>query len=135
MPSRRSRIRSESEAHKAKRLAAPVVPRARIKPVNPQRKAKEWRRAFGSVERVNFVAGRPCVACEYGRNCENHHIQNGGKSRKADARFIVPLCWVCHREYHDIGRPAFEAYYEIDLDVCAAETEAAWQAHCAADAA
>jgi len=99
-----------------------------VKRVNRARKTKAWLRAFGSVERVNWIAGRECVACGYGRNCENHHVVSGGKSRRADARFVVPLCWVCHRELHTIGREAFQAYYEIDLLSLAAETERAWQA-------
>lgn len=107
----------------------PLRSTTRVKPVNRARRTREWIRAYGSIERVNFVAGRDCCACAYGKHCENHHVRTGGKGRKADARWIAPLCWVCHRELHTIGRTAFEAYYGITLDDCAAATEAAWVLH------
>lgn len=34
-----------------------------------------------------------------------------------------------HREQHDIGVPAFERRYALDLSALAAATEAAWQEH------
>lgn len=101
--------------------------------MNRQRKAKEWLRAYGSVERVNWIAGQRCVACgacSEGQGCENHHVRNGGRGRKADARFIVPMCWTCHRELHSLGRVQFEEYYGIDLDALAEQTDASWKAFC-----
>jgi hypothetical protein len=58
---------------------------------------------------------------------ENHHIKTGGRARKADARFIVPLCAVCHDDLHQHGRQSFEDRWAIWLDVEADSTEKAWQ--------
>jgi hypothetical protein len=98
-----------------------------LKKRNRRRYSANWKRAYESVERVNFVAGLTCVGCGYGRNCENHHIKSGGKSRKADSRFVVPLCMPCHDEYHNLGRRSFETKYGINLDELAEETERAWR--------
>ena len=59
--------------------------------------------------------------------CQNHHIVTGGAGRKADARFIVPLCQACHLRIHRIGRPAFEMEWGVSLELCAAVIEENWQ--------
>jgi hypothetical protein len=108
---------------------APREKRAR-KPVrhrNKKRYSANWLRAYGSPERVEFVNARPCVGCltEY-RLRENHHIKTGGKGRKADAKFIVALCAVCHDDLHQHGRESFEERYAVHLESEAAATERAW---------
>jgi hypothetical protein len=57
---------------------------------------------------------------------ENHHIKTGGKGRKADARFIIPLCHECHEELHFMGARTFSITVGINLEKAAAVTEAAW---------
>lgn len=106
---------------------ANLKPKVAVKKRNVSRHAAEWRRAYGSPERADFVNWLACVVCGYSP-CENAHIENGGMGRKADARFVVPLCPKHHREQE--GRTeAFQAQYGIDLYDYAAKTEAAWQAH------
>lgn len=101
-----------------------------VRKVNPKRRAKEWARAYGSKERVRFVAALPCCVTSAEHTpgeSENHHIENGGKSRRADARFIVPLCRLHHRVLHDCGRQTFERAFCTNLKRVAADTEKAWQ--------
>ena len=58
-----------------------------------KRTASEYARIYGSRERVAWVKRRSCVACGDSPS-ENHHIENGGEGRKANAEpqgFASPL--------------------------------------------
>ncbi len=115
------------------KVAKPRKPRKPIKKVNTKRHTREWLRAYGSPERVNFVRWLRCVVqtfvCE--RNVglrENAHIVTGGASRKADADKIVPLCNHHHFMLNCAGRDEFERRYSVDLTECARMTELSWLA-------
>ena len=99
----------------------------RVKASNPERKAENWARAYGSPERVTWVQRQPCVVCGSVGLSENAHTRTGGTSRKADACWIAPLCFTCHAELHRIGKASFEAAHQIDLDHEAAITDARWE--------
>lgn len=49
---------------------------------------------------------------------------DGGTSLKPSDNFTLPLCALHHKIQHDIGEPAFERDYEIDMKQVAA---ALWQ--------
>ena len=115
----------------------------RPKAVNPARRKREWDRAYGSKERVQWVRTLPCVACGRVGFSENAHVTNtdksGGGSRRAGYQCIAPLCgylWSilnnCHGALHRLGPASFQLRYHIDLASCAAATEKAWLARCAA---
>lgn len=96
---------------------------------NAKRKAKEFARAYGSKERVEWVKSLPSVVCGE-RPCVNAHVRTGGTGRKADAKWIVPMTDVEHQNYHVVGKRFFEQWAgNIDLDALATATEAAWQSH------
>jgi hypothetical protein len=65
-----------------------------------------------------FIRRQPCVVS--GVQSEAHHVvpEGGGKvgAKVSDYR-QVPLSFRLHREYHRIGRQAFERKYNIDLDL------------------
>lgn len=126
------------------RPTTPIARRVKPKRVNRARQKREKARTTESPDRVKWIGQRPCVACKH-RPTEKHpndghHIKTGGGSRKADSRFVVPLCRSrlsgfdlyegCHQVLHRHGRALLEALHGIDLDTAAAETEAAWQSHC-----
>ena len=48
--------------------------------VNEERFAKNWARAYHSLERCAFVKSLPCLACG-AKPSENAHIANDGKGR------------------------------------------------------
>jgi hypothetical protein len=132
------------------RRKTPLLPKpgkhsAKRKPLpkrNPERYAKRHAEQFG--EQAALCRMLPCRACwapacayhlvaarfasvvfETAISttgpaiCEAHHEPPrscGGKD--ADT---VPLCTAHHRERHNIGRRAFEAKYQIDLQRTAAE--------------
>lgn len=89
---------------------------------------REWLRAYGSEERVQWVQQQLSVATgKYG--CVNAHTETGGTSRKADFETIVPLTWAEHEELHQHGQRTFEAKYGIDLKAAAADTQRRWLIH------
>lgn len=67
---------------------------------------------------LRYVRRQPC--CITGTQSEAAHIvpEGYGKtgSKVSDYR-TVPMNWRPHREYHRIGRHAFEAKHNIDLDL------------------
>lgn len=93
-----------------------------------KRTPSEFRRIYGSRERVKWVKTLDCLA--EGPYCDGpihgHHVITGGTGRKADAKFIVPLCEGHHRELHSEGRHTFEADYRVNLIASAADVSAAW---------
>lgn len=99
-----------------------------------KRHAENQLRAFGGSERTEWIKAQPCVVRYCHRPSENAHVapksEAGGAGRKADARWIVPMCRQHHRvELHHIGRETFEKIYGIDLTAAAGRTEARWQNH------
>jgi hypothetical protein len=114
------------------RLASEIAPsRKPVRKSNPKRKAKEFQRAYGGEERVEWVKTLRCaVWCLIGA-CEgetvNAHTENGGMSRKADAKTIAPLCDKHHREYDDWFDYMADPYIRGVIARAAAQTEAAWQ--------
>lgn len=110
-------------------LKAASVPLARSKGVrraNRPRKAEAFVRAYGSADRVAWFRAQPCLVCG-ALPSENAHVRSGGMGRKADARWIVPLCGVHHSAHH-AGAKSFEAQYGVDLLAQAHIWDARWEA-------
>lgn len=94
------------------------------------RKEREFRRKFHSLERVFFVQVVLGCRIKPGTRAENAHIERDGMGRKADYTKIVGLS----KPYHTgalgldtIGRPQFEKLHGVDLGILAARTEQLWQ--------
>ena len=51
--------------------------------------------------------------------------------RKAGYLTIVPLCSVCHRLLHQVGKRSFESRFGLSLETQAKLTDMAWQRHIA----
>ena len=105
--------------------------RVPVKKINASRKAAEFDRAYGGSERAEWVTRQPSVVSGV-HPCVNAHVRTGGVSRKADARWVVPLTPAEHDELHRIGKASFEAAHHIDLDHEAAITDARWEQYVAA---
>ncbi len=109
-------------AHISRRLKRPTVDKR-----TETRRAKEWERAYGSVERVEWIAARPCLVCKKVPS-ENAHAVTGGMSRKANADTVLNLCRNHHRELHRTGRRKFETKYQTgDLLEAARLLNQKWQ--------
>lgn len=67
---------------------------------------------------LRFIRRQPC--CVSGVQSQAHHVvpEGGGKvgAKVSDYR-TVPLSFKLHDEYHRMGRTAFEAKRNIDLDL------------------
>lgn len=88
------------------------------------RTALEFRRIYGSKERVAFVQTLPCVIC-FARPSVNAHTASGGMGRKAGFESIVPLCHHCHRIQHDRGWSALNVVRD-ELQRLAKMTQERW---------
>lgn len=87
---------------KTLRRKANLKPRVPVKKRNGKRHAAEWRRAYGSPERVKWITTVPCLMCG-SLPSQNAHLESGGMGRKADAESIIPLCERCHVFQHQHG--------------------------------
>ncbi len=125
--------------------SGPPERRTRVKSVNRKRKAANMKRAYGPVERREWVKRQACANCHttrgiaYGTEVEivSAHIVTGGMSRKSEADKTVPLCERkdgrgCHQIQHGLNG-GWSALLRLDTpekrEAAAATTEAAWQAH------
>ena len=108
---------------------SPLKRKTRLRPVNAQRRKAAWIRAYGGKRRIAFVKSLPCIvqAGDCAGPIDVAHTKVGGMSRKADARFTVPLCRRHHRALHTVGRETFETTYAVNLEAAAALTELQWQ--------
>ena len=111
----------------------PVKRKTPLRPRNPERREREFRRTYHSLERVRFVKNLPCCVpgCEAAPS-ENAHVGIEGIGRKSHYTRIVPLCAVHHRTgpdaLHRIGRERFEALHGLSLHDEAEWTQSRWEA-------
>ena len=103
------------------------VPKSRrpINKSNPVRRAREFARAYGSKERVQFVQTIPCILCARTPSVNAHMKSKSGMGRKGDYTTISALCASCHLEYDTNTLPDW-AVEKAEGD--AASVEHAWQA-------
>jgi len=70
-----------------------------------------------------WVRGHACSACGSRTAIECAHVRNGtdgGTGIKPSDRWCISLCKECHTRQHQIGEPAFEAAWGIDMKAIAA---------------
>lgn len=103
-----------------------------IKPRNVKRYAKNWLRAYGSPERVEWINAMPCCWCGVEGHTQNAHTVGGGGSRKANAETIAPLCHAgandCHGQYDRHEGPFALESVRASIRQHAEYTEYAWRA-------
>jgi len=70
------------------------------------------------LERYTYAAmlNKKCLIC--GKKAEIHHVDaiGMGYNRREKPQIgnrVMPLCWVHHREWHNIGSTAFEDKYHV----------------------
>lgn len=105
----------------------------RLRPRNAKRSLANWKRAYGSEERVQMISRMPCLLCG-STPSQNAHVETGGKGRKADASTVIPLCAACHMEHHTqgfvtmkIGDEAGRVIPKEELLACAAFLDQQWK--------
>ena len=100
-------------------------------------KGREWKRVYGSRERVEWVCSRRCDVCGRAPTWQypshNAHVVSGGTGRKAGYGWIISACGTpggCHHEMdHGIGKRALERKYQVQLGDLAMEVERQWKEH------
>lgn len=109
----------------------PLTRKTPVRKVNRKRKAKNFERAYGGKDRVEWGKDQPCLICG-SLPSENAHVPSrSGMGRKGDAKYTVPLCTWHHTgsnySLHTLNKVKFNAKYSIDLDHEAAITDARWE--------
>lgn len=101
----------------------------RLPSVNRARKAREFKRTYGSAERAAFVRGLPSVWDGAGP-CVNAHVGKEGKGarRKANADQIVPLTPAQHDAFDRWLPPFDDEAARARVIACCADVERAWRA-------
>ena len=115
------------------------------KPTKRKRRTpSEFRRIYGSKERVGFVKSLPCANCNIRDGfydglvmwaVVNAHVRNSGTGRKGPYTAIIPLCETpdragCHDVQHDVGWLALSALDTREKrEAAATRTEELWQSH------
>jgi hypothetical protein len=90
------------------------IKRSKIKKSNPKRKSENFKKYYGSVERVEWIKNLPCIVCKNTvGNSENVHIISKGSG--GNCKHIVPMCRHHHAELHQVGIYTFQVKYTIDL--------------------
>lgn len=109
----------------------PMTRTTPVKRVNKPRKAKNFRRAYGGKDRVEWGKEQPCLIC--GKTpSENAHVPSrSGMSRKGDAKHTISLCSWHHTgsnafSLHQLGKAKFNAKHGLDVDDEAAVHHARW---------
>lgn len=134
----------------AKRLKAnagkfPFSKRSQIR--KKPRKPSEFKRIYGSKQRVEWVKSLPCSACGVVGYSENAHVapaSEKGTGYKADAEWIAPLCgtfldygvggWLqslnigCHKMYDEHRDDFDEEFPDFNPEEAARTTNEAWMA-------
>ena len=107
-----------------KRSAAPKRSKG-VRKRNPERRASEFARCYGSEARVAAMKMRPCDACGWPPDMIAYndcaHVKGGGAGRKAGWQETLTLCRFCHRKFHEVGSvQAFDRAMGTDLRAVAA---------------
>lgn len=81
-------------------------------------KETEFERAFGGDDHQEWIRWQPSVVS--GKTpCVAAHVRGGGVSRRADARWTVPMLYVEHQQMHNDGQDTYAARHGLDLDALA----------------
>jgi hypothetical protein len=102
------------------KVANPRKTRTPVKKVNVARREREFKRAYGSKERVEWVKSCVCILCS-ATPCDNAHVKSkSGMGRKGHYTTIAALCRKCHIKY-DTGKCS-------EYEVKSVESDAAYLA-------
>jgi hypothetical protein len=90
--------------------------RSELKRKKPMaRKAPKKRAAErgGDEEHLAWIRKQPCSGCNARGPNDAHHPTGAGLALKAPDREAVPLCRLCHTQYHD-GTGRFEGWSKAE---------------------
>ena len=77
--------------------------------MNPQPKNKPFR----CKKAITYFRNKQCAVCENNRTTGHHEpLKSHGMGSKGPDDQQVPLCLMCHRARHDMGRTTFWTIHE-----------------------
>ena len=95
------------------------------------------RKRWESAVYLDYVRSHPCCTCDNSPPSEAHHWHPNqkGMGRKPSDCWSVPLCRVCHQEFHDTGSIGGEAREDLRWRFMYAEWElmGKWLSHMTAE--
>lgn len=92
--------------------------RTRIKPSNPKRRKENFKKYYGSIERVKLLNATPCLICS---NLPSDAAHTVSKSAGGTFTDLLPLCRTHHSQLHNLGTQTFEKLHNIKLTELAKE--------------
>lgn len=127
-PERLARLRAEQFGPEAEYAPGrpehkPAKPRKRIAPQNRKRAARQRLKDFGP--KADWIQSLPCSTCGRSAPCDPSHIKSRGAG--GTAADLVPMCRLCHDEFHAMGRRTFASAKGCHLAALAAAYEDQWQ--------
>lgn len=102
---------------------SPIPRRIRIRPINPERRARLFARNFHSEAFVRWTHRQPCIACGARRFIHCAHVRSRGAG--GTWRDIVPLCESCHRA-QEAAPGTFWSDHHLDGAMLAAAHALRW---------
>ena len=105
------RVRQVRSDGRLRTLGRESLKRTRLNPVNPERRAETYARAYG--DKADWIRAQPCSVpgCRRHPSIAAHAIARGRGAWKGDQRHQVPMCQPCHveaGEYRTSDRREFE---------------------------
>lgn len=73
-----------------------------------RKKTKQAQRE-GDAPWLGWIRSLPCCSCGARPPNHPHHATGGGMGRKSHDRETMPLCFRCHRDFHD-GNGKFDGW-------------------------
>ena len=103
---------------------------AKLRPVNPERRAKRFMETFHSPDFLAWIRTLDCVVVGCNRrNIQAMHVRSRGAGGKWDE--VVPACADHHAESHTLGIRTFASKYALDLPIIARVHASVWTARMA----
>ncbi len=75
-------------------------------------------KTYRSEKYKAFIRSFPCLICG-SPGSEHHHesLSGGGVGIKCPDNESLPLCVVCHKKRHHVGRDTFFEEYDLDYEM------------------
>ncbi len=103
-----------------------------LRAINPERRRLLFERQFGSKERTRFIRDFPCATCTNSKRLTQcSHVKSRGAGGGPDD--MIPQCYQCHHELHQIGLEAFEQKHQVDLVKLARRDSDLWRKRASAE--
>ncbi len=116
------------------RRGAPPQRTGRLRPINPERRARSRGGPPGSPERHIygpywiFASWLPCCVCGAVDGAPADHWKTVGSGGR-DYGNCLPVC-VAHNDRHELGRETWQGFYRVDAEAVCECVRQLWEERC-----